>query len=47
MAKSLLIDRIQKFTETHMPQGSYYLHAKPKGKSKFESRVGCFNQSMK
>lgn len=33
--QNLLIDRVQKFTETYMPEGSYYFSAKPKGKHRF------------
>lgn len=43
--ENLLIDRIQKFTETRVLEGSYYLYAKPKGKSRFKSWI--LNQSLK
>lgn len=33
--QNLLIDRVQKFTETCVPEGSYYFSAKPKGKHRF------------
>lgn len=45
--QNLFIDRIQKFTEICRPEGSYYLHAEPKGKNRFWSRVGYLSQSLK